>query len=60
MRCPSCGKDSNFWNVDWDGFTHCPKCGAIDMTDVEFKKHWDAMLKRKQFVKEVERIGNTF
>lgn len=49
MKCPVCKKDSDFYNVDFEGYCHCPKCGAVSFDIETIKKN----LQHKIFMEEV-------
>lgn len=34
--CPSCGKTIIFYNVDFNGFNHCPECGELIDNESKF------------------------
>lgn len=49
MKCPICKQDSDFYNVDFEGYKHCPKCGIIIFDADKVTKN----LKGRAVMKEV-------
>ena len=57
MRCPVCGKPIRFYNVDFQGFEHCPECNARPCTEYNIQ-HLQEQLVKKQYMRRVEMYGD--